>query len=77
MSGRIFHGAQDIADYLQIKRRAVYHLIKSGRLPVYRLGTAAIHARQETLDRFIEEQEQRNSAEAANVNKLQPKKSAA
>jgi excisionase family DNA binding protein len=77
MSGRIFHGAQEIADYLQLTRRAVYHLIKSGRLPVFRLGTAKIHARQEVLDRFIEEQEQRNSSCAANSNKSAHKKSAA
>jgi len=68
MSGRIFHGAQEIADYLQISRRSAYHHIKSGRLPVFRLGTAKIHARQDALDRFIEAQEQRNSGVAANTN---------
>jgi excisionase family DNA binding protein len=77
MSDRIFHGVQEIADYLQLKRRAVYHLITSGRLPVFRLGTAKIHARQQALDRFIEEQEQRNSSGAANSNKPLHKKSAA
>jgi excisionase family DNA binding protein len=76
MSDRIFHGAQEIADHLQLTRRAVYHLIKSGRLPVFRLGTAKIHARQEALDRFIEEQEKRNSSGAANSN-APDKKSAA
>jgi len=77
MSGRIFHGAQEIADYLQLTRRAVYHLIETGRLPVFRLGTSRVHARQETLDRYIREQEQRNSSGAANSNKPPHKKSAA
>jgi hypothetical protein len=76
MSGRIFHGMREIANYLQIATRAGYHLVKTGRLPVFRMGTAMIHARQETLDRFIEEQEQRNSA-AANTNKPIGKSSAA
>jgi excisionase family DNA binding protein len=75
MSGRILHGAKEIAGYLQLNRRAVYHLLRSGRLPFFRLGTAMIHARQEALDRFIEEQEQRNSSSAANDNK--PKKKSA
>lgn len=77
MSDRIFHGMREIANYLQITPRAGYHLVQTGRLPVFRLGTAGIHARQETLDRFIQEQEQRNSAGAANTNKRPPKKSAA
>jgi len=64
MADRIFHGAQEIADYLQMKRRALYHLIKSGRVPVFRLGTTRIHARQEALDRFIQEEERRNSSNA-------------
>jgi excisionase family DNA binding protein len=76
MSDRIFHGVQEIADYLQIKRRAAYHVIKTGRLPVFRMGTAKIHARQQALDRFIFEQEQRNSS-AANTNKPTSKKPAA
>jgi excisionase family DNA binding protein len=76
VSQKIFHGAQEIADYLQISRRAAYHIITSGRLPVFRLGTAKIHARQEALDNFIEEQEQRNST-GANTNKPASDKSAA
>lgn len=66
---RIFHGAQEIADYLQLNRRAVFHLVSVGRLPVFRLGTTRIHARQEALDRFIQEQEQRNSGAAKNGKK--------
>lgn len=77
MSDRIFHGAQEIAEYLQMKRRAVYHVIKSGRLPVFRLGTAKYHARQEALNRYIQAQEQRNSSGAANSDKFPPKNSAA
>lgn len=77
MSDRIFHGMREIAGYLQIKVRAGYHKVRTGRLPVFRMGTGTIHARQETLDRYIEEQEQRNSAGAANTNKRPPKESAA
>lgn len=76
MPDRIFHGAQEIADYLQMKRRSVYHLIKNGRLPVFTMGTTRLHARQEALDCFIREQEQRNSADPANSNKPPQKKSA-
>ncbi len=59
MSGDILRGADKIAEFLfgdPKLRRKVYHLVETGRLPVFRLGTT-ICARKSTLVAFIEQQE--------------------
>jgi excisionase family DNA binding protein len=55
----LLSGADEIASFLGVKPRRVYHLAETNRLPVFRLGTT-ICARRETLIRWVEDME-RNS----------------
>jgi excisionase family DNA binding protein len=53
--GRLLYGAKQIADYLGIKQRVVYHLIENGLLPHKKSGRMIIVARSAldaTLDRM-------------------------
>lgn len=43
--GRLLYGAQQIADYLGIRRREVYHLMEKGTLPHKKSGRMIIAAR--------------------------------
>lgn len=52
----LLSGAEDIAAFMGIKPRRVYHLAENNQLPVFRLG-ATICARRSTIIRWIEEME--------------------
>lgn len=63
MNDGLIRGAQAIADYLnrrlaggrRLNKKAVYHMVETGRLPVSRLdGGREIWARQADLDKFPE-----------------------
>ncbi len=57
----LLHGAEEIAEFLFGKgklRRKVYHLAKTSRLPVFRLGSK-LNARRSVLIKWIAEQEQK------------------
>ena len=59
----ILHGAAELAEFLygqQGRRRAIYHLIEKGQLPVFWLGST-ICGRRSTLLAWIKEQEARAS----------------
>lgn len=61
LAGDILIGAYQIAEFLfgdRNKRRKVYHLAETSRLPVFRLGTE-LCARRSVLMTWIAEQEQR------------------
>lgn len=49
-------GADNIAAFLGIKVRRVYHLVENNVLPVFRMG-ATLCARRSTLIHWIEEKE--------------------
>ncbi|MGO4666585.1 DNA-binding protein [Bosea sp. 2RAB26] len=53
----ILRGADAIAAFLGLPRRAVYHAASKGSLPVFRLGECIL-ARKTTLLAWIVEQEQ-------------------
>jgi excisionase family DNA binding protein len=57
-------GAQAIADYLGVNRAAVYHMIRTKRLPIAKLGTKTIVASKKRLQRAIDD--------AIEVRKLPP-----
>ena len=63
LAADILRGASAIADFLGFKRRAVYHAISEGHMPVFRIGET-ICARRTTLTAWIEEQERRARAAA-------------
>lgn len=52
----ILHGAEAIASFLGLPRRAVYHAASKGNLPVFRLGETLL-GRKSTLLAWIGEQE--------------------
>ena len=59
----ILRGAAELAEFLyghQRRRRAIYHLVEKGNLPVFWLGST-ICGRRSTLLAWIEEQEARAS----------------
>lgn len=60
----ILHGAEEIANFLRLDKRAAYHAVSQNHLPVFRIG-AKICARKSTLLTWIESQE----LQAANDNK--------
>jgi excisionase family DNA binding protein len=49
-------GAAEIAMFMRLSRRQIYHLVETSRLPVFRLGTQ-LCARRSTLLRWIEDME--------------------
>jgi excisionase family DNA binding protein len=51
-------GADEIAAFIGVKARRIYHLAETKRLPVFRLG-ATLCARRSTLVRWIEEMERK------------------
>ena len=62
LSKDLLRGARQIAEFLYGDpkyRRRVFYLAQSGRLPVFRMGTAGICARKSTLLKFFEDQESR------------------
>ena len=59
LSSDLLRGAEAIAEFMfgdRNKRRLVYHLADTGRLPVFKLGSI-LCARRTTLIAWIEEQE--------------------
>ncbi|NTA35994.1 helix-turn-helix domain-containing protein [Agrobacterium salinitolerans] len=52
----ILKGADAIAEFIGEDRRAVYHLVKKGSIPTFRLGEN-IRARKSTLLAWIAQQE--------------------
>lgn len=52
----ILKGADEIAAFIGEDRRAVYHLVKGGKIPTFRLGEN-IRARKSTLLAWIAAQE--------------------
>ena len=60
----IITGAEGLAEFIfgdRKQRRKVYHLVESGGLPVFRLGSQ-ICARKSVILHWIGEQEQRSRA---------------
>jgi excisionase family DNA binding protein len=51
--GRLLYGAKQIADYLGIRRREVYHLMEKGTLPHKKSGRMIIAARS-ALDNALD-----------------------
>ena len=56
LSNDLLQGADQIAAFLGTSRRQVYHLVRSGHLPVFRMG-AKLCARKSRLLSWIEDQE--------------------
>jgi excisionase family DNA binding protein len=44
--------AEEIAKYLRISKSGAYHLLKTGEIPVVRIGTA-VRVREEDLEKFV------------------------
>jgi hypothetical protein len=65
----LLRGAGEIAAFLfddATARRKVYHLVATSRLPHFKLGSM-ICARKKTLEKWIEEQENRGSKSSEGV----------
>lgn len=63
LSGDLLRGADEIARFLfgdETRRRKVYHLVATSKLPVFKLGSM-ICARRSILLKWIEEQERRHA----------------
>lgn len=59
LSDDLLHGGEEIAAFVygdRRKRRAVYHLAETAKLPVFRIG-AIVCARKSSLMTWIAEQE--------------------
>jgi len=56
ISTDILKGANEIAKFLGLNRRAVYHAVDTGVLPTFRIG-ANVFARRSTLLAWIASQE--------------------
>lgn len=54
----LLSGAEEIAAFIGVKPRRIYHLVESRCLPVFRMG-ATLCARRSTLVRWIEDMERR------------------
>jgi len=54
----LLKGADDIASFMGMDRRAIYYSISKGRLPTFRIGTN-VFARKSTLRTWISEKEAR------------------
>ncbi len=52
----LLKGADAIADYLGMDRRAIYFAVSKNRLPTFRIG-AGVFARKSTITAWIAEQE--------------------
>ncbi|MBA4383289.1 MAG: excisionase [Anaerolinea sp.] len=44
--------AEEVAKYLRISKSGAYHLLKTGEIPVVRIGTA-VRVREEDLEKFV------------------------
>lgn len=61
LSDDMLRGADAIADFMGMKRRQIYHLTETSRLPVFRVGSV-LCARRSTLLGWVEDQELRATA---------------
>ena len=62
LANDLLRGADEIAEFLfgdSGKRRKVYHLAETSRLPTFKIGSL-LHARKSVLLQFIEDQERRS-----------------
>jgi excisionase family DNA binding protein len=57
ISTDILKGASEIAKFLGLSRRAIYHAVDTGVLPTFRIGSN-VFARRSTLLAWIASQEQ-------------------
>ena len=55
-STEMLDGAKEIAEFLGLRERSIYHLVAKGQLPVIRLG-GKIAARRSTLERWLNDKE--------------------
>jgi excisionase family DNA binding protein len=62
LSDDLLRGADAIARYMGLSRRAIYHLVATSRLPVCRVGST-ICARRSILTVWIEAQERQAVSE--------------
>ncbi|MEQ8251884.1 MAG: helix-turn-helix domain-containing protein [Oceanibaculum nanhaiense] len=60
IDGDLLRGADEIARFLGLNKRAIYHAIERGRIPHFRFG-ANLYARRSSLLAWIEKQEQRHA----------------
>lgn len=56
----LLYSAREIADYLGMKPRQVYHWIEAKGLPVRRFGPHSFTARKSELDRWFSAKENRS-----------------
>lgn len=56
ISSDTLYGAAAVAQFMGLPRRAVYHAVAAGRLPVFRIGET-VAARKSTLVAWIADQE--------------------
>lgn len=56
LSADMLRGANEIADFLGLDKRQVYHAASTGKLPVFHIGSI-VHARKSTLMGWIQDQE--------------------
>ena len=56
LANDLLKGADEIAEWSGIDRRAIYYAISKGRLPTFRLGSN-VFARKSTLTAWIAKQE--------------------
>jgi len=63
LSFDLLQGADQIGAFLGASRRQVYHLVNSGHLPVFRMGTK-LCARKSRLLSWIEDQENDSSKQS-------------
>ena len=56
LSDDLLRGAEEIATFMGVGRRQIYHLVQSGQLPVFKLG-ATLCARRSRIFDWIERQE--------------------
>lgn len=61
LAGDLIVGAEQIADFLGLDRRKIYHMAAQDHLPIFRIGSA-LCCRKSTLTRWILTREQRSAA---------------
>lgn len=61
LAGDLIVGAEQIADFLGLDRRKIYHLASQDHLPIFRIGSA-LCCRKSTLTKWILAREQRSAA---------------
>lgn len=57
----LLYGASAIANYLNVSRAIVYHMVADATIPTFKLGKT-VCARMATLDKWLADQEARAAA---------------